>query len=160
MLKDIIIRTFQKKDLDQVLQLFYETVHTVNAKDYNELQLQAWAPERLDRENWLQSLEKNISYVADHKGMIVGFGDYNDDRYVDRLFTHKDYQGKRVVSYILQKLEKEAVNLGHREIYTEASITAKPFFESKDFICIKEQKKQHNGQIFINYVMKKYPSHK
>lgn len=41
MLKDIIIRTFQKKDLDQVLQLFYETVHTVNAKDYNELQLQA-----------------------------------------------------------------------------------------------------------------------
>ena len=42
MLKDIIIRTFQKEDLDQVLQLFYETVHTVNAKDYNELQLQAW----------------------------------------------------------------------------------------------------------------------
>ena len=74
MLKDIIIRTFQKEDLDQVLQLFYETVHTVNAKDYNELQLQAWAPERLDRENWLQSLEKNISYVADHKGVIVGFG--------------------------------------------------------------------------------------
>ena len=32
------------------------------------------APERLDRENWLQSLEKNISYVADHKGMIVGLG--------------------------------------------------------------------------------------
>lgn len=131
MLKDIIIRTFQKEDLDQVLQLFYETVHTVNAKDYNELQLQAWAPERLDRENWLQSLEKNISYVADHKGVIVGFGDYNDDCYVDRLFTHKDYQGKRVASYILQKLEKEAVNLGHREIYTEASITAKPFLKVK-----------------------------
>ena len=88
--------------------MFYETVHTVNAKDYNELQLQAWAPERLDRENWLQSLEKNISYVADHKGMIVGFGDYNDDRYVDRLFTHKDYQGKRVASYILQKLERSS----------------------------------------------------
>ncbi|MES5884921.1 MULTISPECIES: GNAT family N-acetyltransferase [unclassified Bacillus cereus group] len=113
MLKDIIIRTFQKEDLNQVLQLFYETVHTVNAKDYNE------------------------------------------DHYVDRLFTHKYYQGKRIASSILQKLEKEAVNLGHREIYTEASITAKPFFESKGFICIKEQKKQHNGQIFINYVMKK-----
>ena len=32
MLKDIIVRTFQKEDLEQVLQLFYETVHTVNAK--------------------------------------------------------------------------------------------------------------------------------
>ncbi|MEC3484178.1 GNAT family N-acetyltransferase, partial [Bacillus cereus] len=92
---------------------------------------------------------------ADHNGVIVGFGDYNEDHYVDRLFTHKYYQGKRIASSILQKLEKEAVNLGHREIYTEASITAKPFFESKGFICIKEQKKQHNGQIFINYVMKK-----
>ncbi|AXO94348.1 GNAT family N-acetyltransferase [Bacillus anthracis] len=123
MLKDTIIRTFHKEDLEQVLQLFYETVHTINAKDYN--------------------------------GVIVGFGDYNEDHYVDRLFTHKDYQGKRIASYILQKLEQEAVNLEHRGIYTEASITAKPFFESKGFICIKEQKKQHNGQVFTNYVMKK-----
>ncbi|PGT17305.1 GNAT family N-acetyltransferase [Bacillus cereus] len=155
MLKDIIIRTFQKEDLEQVLQLFYETVHTVNAKDYNLLQLQAWAPERLDRESWLQSLEKNISYVADNNGLIVGFGDYNDEQYIDRLFTHKDYQGKGIASYILQKLEEEAVKLQHRDIYTEASITAKPFFERKGYICIKEQKKQRNGQFFINYVMKK-----
>ncbi|MDT3495848.1 GNAT family N-acetyltransferase [Bacillus toyonensis] len=155
MLTDIIIRTFQKEDLDQVLQLFYETVHTVNARDYNELQLQAWAPKRLDKERWLQSLEKNICYVADYRDVIVGFGDYNDEHYIDRLFTHKDYQGKAVASYILQKLEKEAVNLGHGDIYTEASITAKSFFERKGFICIKEQKKQRNGQIFINYVMKK-----
>ncbi|MGH1285383.1 GNAT family N-acetyltransferase [Bacillus toyonensis] len=155
MLTDIIIRTFQKEDLDQVLQLFYETVHTVNARDYNELQLQAWAPKRLDKERWLQPLEKNICYVADYRDVIVGFGDYNDEHYIDRLFTHKDYQGKGVASYILQKLEKEAVNLGHGDIYTEASITAKSFFERKGFICIKEQKKQHNGQIFINYVMKK-----
>ncbi|MBU4638303.1 GNAT family N-acetyltransferase [Bacillus toyonensis] len=155
MLTDIIIRTFQKEDLETVLQLFYETVHTVNARDYNELQLQAWAPKRLDRERWLQSLEKNICYVAEYRGVIVGFGDYNDEHYIDRLFTHKDYQGKGVASYILQKLEKEAVNLGHGDIYIEASITAKSFFERKGFICIKEQKKQHNGQIFINYVMKK-----
>lgn len=155
MLTDIIIRTFQKEDLETVLQLFYETVHTVNARDYNELQLQAWAPKRLDRERWLQSLEKNICYVAEYRGVIVGFGDYNDEYYIDRLFTHKDYQGKGIASYILQKLEKEAANLGHGDIYTEASITAKSFFERKGFICIKEQKKQHNGQIFINYVMKK-----
>ncbi|MEK7015450.1 GNAT family N-acetyltransferase [Bacillus sp. FSL R9-9410] len=155
MFKDIKIRTFQKEDLEQVLQLFYETVHTVNAQDYNTLQLQTWAPKRLNRESWLKSLEKNISYVADNNGVIVGFGDYNDEHYIDRLFTHKDYQGKGIASYILQKLEKEAMKLEHRDIYTEASITAKPFFESKGFICIKEQKKQHNGQIFINYVMKK-----
>ncbi|OFD38500.1 GNAT family N-acetyltransferase [Bacillus mycoides] len=155
MFKDIKIRTFQKEDLEQVLQLFYETVHTVNAQDYNKLQLQAWVPKRLNRESWLKSLEKNISYVADNNGVIVGFGDYNDEHYINRLFTHKDYQGKGIASYILQKLEKEVMKLEHRDIYTEASITAKPFFESKGYICIKEQNKQHNGQIFINYIMKK-----
>ncbi|OFD06774.1 acetyltransferase [Bacillus thuringiensis] len=102
MLTDIIIRTFQKEDLETVLQLFYETVHTVNARDYNELQLQAWAPKRLDRERWLQSLEKNICYVAEYRGVIVGFGDYNDEHYIDRLFTHKDYQGKGVASHRYQ----------------------------------------------------------
>lgn len=49
MLKDTIIRAFHKDDLGQVLQLFYETVHTINAKDYNVLQLEAWAPDQLDR---------------------------------------------------------------------------------------------------------------
>ncbi|CAH2462673.1 GNAT family N-acetyltransferase [Bacillus sp. S4] len=155
MFKDIKIRTFHQEDLEQVLQLFYETVHTVNAQDYNTLQLQSWAPKRLNRESWLKSLEKNISYVADNNGVIVGFGDYNDEHYINRLFTHKDYQGKGIASYILQKLEKEVMKLEHRDIYTEASITAKPFFESKGYICIKEQNKQHNGQIFINYIMKK-----
>lgn len=82
-------------------------------------------------------------------------GDYNDEHYINHLFTHKDYQGKGIASYILQKLEKEVMKLEHRDIYTEASITAKPFFESKGYICIKEQNKQHNGQIFINYIMKK-----
>ena len=127
MLKDMIIRTFHKEDLEQVLQLFYETVHTINAKDYNVLQLQAWAPDQLDRESWLKSLEKNISYVADYNGMIVGFGDYNEDHYVDRLFTHKDYQRKRIASYILQKLEQEAVNLGHRGFIQKQVLQQNPF---------------------------------
>ena len=39
-------------------------------QDYNVLQLQAWAPERLDRK-LVTVFEKNISYVADHNGVIV-----------------------------------------------------------------------------------------
>ena len=58
--------------------------------------------------------------------MIVGFGDYNEDHYVDRLFTHKDYQGKRIASYILQKLE-QAVNLGHRGFIQKQVLQQNPF---------------------------------
>ena len=39
----MIIRPYQPEDCEALARLFYETVHTVNAKDYTEQQLNAWA---------------------------------------------------------------------------------------------------------------------
>ncbi|RFT67736.1 N-acetyltransferase [Bacillus clarus] len=47
------------------------------------------------------------------------------------MFTHKDHQGRGIASRLLQKLEEAAMKLGDKEIYIEASITAKHFFENK-----------------------------
>ncbi|MFC7393806.1 GNAT family N-acetyltransferase [Scopulibacillus cellulosilyticus] len=149
------IRRFKSADLEQILELFYDTVHTVNAKDYHLVQLEAWAPKTPDRSRWMNSLKENISYAAEINGKIIGFGDFNNEAYLDKLFTHKDYQGKGVASKILNTLEQEAMKLGCKEIYTEASITARPFFENKGYTCLNRQNKKHNGQVFINYIMRK-----
>ena len=151
----MIIREFIKYDLEQILQLFYNTIHTINIKDYSKSQLDAWALKSPDKEKWLHSLENNLAYVSELNGEIIGFGDLNDKRYIDRLFTHKDYQGIGVASKILSTLEQEAKKLGYREVYTEASITAKPFFFNREYKILQSQNKHHNGQVFINYIMKK-----
>ncbi len=39
----MIIRKYKNEDCDSVANLFYETVHSVNAKDYSAEQLSAWA---------------------------------------------------------------------------------------------------------------------
>ena len=39
----MILRSYISADLDELLTLFYETVHTVNARDYTPQQLDAWA---------------------------------------------------------------------------------------------------------------------
>ena len=39
----MIIRRYKNADCDMVAKLFYETVHSVNAKDYTEEQLSVWA---------------------------------------------------------------------------------------------------------------------
>lgn len=41
-------------------------------------------------------------------------------------------------------------------VTSDVSITAKPFFESKDFVVVTPQKKIINEVEFLNYKMQKY----
>jgi putative acetyltransferase len=50
---------------------------------------------------------------------------------------------------------KKAQDLKFDEIFTDASKTAKPFFEAQGFKVMKNQIKKFNSVDFINYRMKK-----
>lgn len=151
------IRRFTAADLDMVLQLFYDTVHYVNSKDYTQEQVNAWAPQKPDKQRWLDSLLQHSTYVAELDNQIVGFADITDKGYLDRLYTHKDFQGRGIATALLKKVEQQAKEQGSRVITTEASITAKSFFEHHGYYCIQAQNKVHrSGVIFLNYLMSKH----
>ena len=42
------LRRYNSSDLKEITELFYDTVHTVNAADYTEEQLSAWASGEVD----------------------------------------------------------------------------------------------------------------
>lgn len=150
------IRRFHPSDLKALLQLFYDTVHTINSKDYSSEQIKAWAPENPDVERWGTSLAHNITYVAEINNRIVGFADLTALGELDRLYTHKDYQGKGIGSQLLHTLEAEARKLHLKSISTESSITAKPFFERHGYEVLKIQQKKHrSGLTFLNFIMYK-----
>lgn len=50
-IRKIEIRKYQFKDIKAITRLFYETVHTVNAKDYTKEQLNVWATDNVDLKN-------------------------------------------------------------------------------------------------------------
>ena len=151
------LRKYIAQDLEQVIQLFKDTVHSVNARDYDETQRNAWAPhDNPERyKQFAKRLEQNICYVVDLDGKIIGFGDMSHDGYFDRLFTHKDHQRQGVAALIYLQLEQDARDLGLKEIRTEASITAKGAAERGGFEVVEVQDKVHNGVTFRNYVMVK-----
>jgi len=151
----ITIRKFRAEDIDAVVRLFRDTIHSVNAKDYTKAQLDAWAPEKIDNARWCQKLLSHYTVVAEKDGIICGFGDIYENRYFDHLFVHKDYQGQGVASKIVATIEGYADQKGIKTIEVHVSVTARTFFISKGYAVVAPQKVTHNGQEFTNYVMKK-----
>ncbi|HFD7896643.1 TPA: GNAT family N-acetyltransferase [Legionella pneumophila] len=151
------IRTYKLGDEAEIYQLFYDTVHHINCKDYTEEQLDTWAPRNPDLSSWANSLSKNHSFVAIHaeSNRIIGFADLEENGCLNRGYVHKDYQGQGIGKSLLLARENRARELGIKQLFSEVSITAKPFFEKCGYVTIKEQTKVLNGISFINYYMVK-----
>ncbi|KEK23470.1 GNAT family N-acetyltransferase [Bacillus gaemokensis] len=152
------IMKFDRQDTEEIIHLFYDTVHSVNAKDYSESQLDAWAPKEEKQSKvkiWRDSLHQNITYVAKINDMIVGFSDIMHTGYLDRLFVHKGYQGKGIATALIEKIELEARKLNLQEINTNASITAKRFFQRRGYNVVSEQQVERKGITLTNFHMRK-----
>ena len=89
------LRRYRAQDLPALAQLFYDTVHTVNARDYDEGQLNAWAPGEIDEPRWRETLAAHFSLVAEGEaGGVLGFADLDEAAgYLDRLYVHAAHQG-------------------------------------------------------------------
>ncbi len=49
------IRMYQLEDCREIVELFYNTVHSINSRDYNSAQLDVWAPKEIDIDSWDKS---------------------------------------------------------------------------------------------------------
>lgn len=145
----MIIRVYQPSDCERLAELFYKTVHTVNATDYTKEQLDAWATGTVDLKEWNQSFEDHYSLVALDDEIIVGFGDIDKSGYLDRLFVHPDYQGRGIATAICNQLEQNVQG----NVVTHSSITARPFFAKRGYKLVKEQQVERQGILLTNFVM-------
>lgn len=147
----MLIRQYRTSDCRELAELFYNTVHTVNARDYSKEQLDAWADGQADLKKWDLSFREHFTVVAVWDGIIAGFGDIDKTGYLDRLYVHFDYQGKGIATAICNRLESAV----QENIVTHASVTARPFFEKRGYKVVKEQQVDRQGIFLTNFVMVK-----
>jgi len=148
------LRKYKTSDCERLAELFYVTVHSVNARDYTKEQLDAWATGKVDLKAWDSSFSEHYTLVAVENGdIIVGFGDVDSSGYLDRLYVHKDYQRQGIATAICDELEH---SVRRPFITTHASITAKPFFLNRGYIVTKRQEVIRQGVTLTNYVMEKH----
>ncbi|MDF2858932.1 MAG: family N-acetyltransferase [Neobacillus sp.] len=149
------LRKYKSEDCAALAELFFNTVHAVNAKDYTTAQLKAWATGTVDLNTWNQSFLEHNTVIAEINGTITGFGDMDDEGYLDRLYVHKDYQNIGIATAIVNELEQQAILSGVFLFTTHASITAKPFFEKRGYRTLKENTVIRNDTKLTNFIMEK-----
>ena len=152
----IEIRIYRPDDLEALIDLFNGSVRKIAGRDYSPSQVAAWAPEDVDRERWRTRRAGKPTWVAVVNGRMVGFIDLEPNGHIDMLFVHADHQRQGVASALMAQVEQAAAEQGIARLFTEASITAKPFFESRGFQVITSQTVPWRGEHFLNYRMDKH----
>ena len=148
----IKIRQYVAGDIDKICELFYLTVHTVNAEDYTPAELDAWADGSPDKARWNKEFTERKALVAEIDGKLAGFADMDTTGYLDRLYVAADCVRKGVGSALLTALEARRP----LPVYTTyASITATPFFLKAGYVIIRENTVTRKGVTLKNYLMQK-----
>lgn len=149
----ITVRLFHVADAEAIAQLFHDTVRQINRRDYTEAQVRAWAPDDLHFRNWAEICANRFTVVAEDAGVIAGFAELEADGHIDCFYCHQHYQGQGVGRMLYQAIADHAVAAGLNRLFTEASITAKPFFEHLGFTVVAAQTVRRRGETFRNYRM-------
>lgn len=151
--REVILRKGKLHDLDKVLILFEETIDSCCKNDYNLQQIKAWQLSAKNIDRWKTALENQFFIVAEINKKIVGFGSLKNEDYLDFLYTDKDFLRKGVANRIFNRLESISKKTGFKKLKADVSKTALPFFESKGFKIVKENKNIISEVEIINYKM-------
>ncbi len=151
---EIVLRPYEVGDCSPMAQLFYNTVHSVNKSDYSQEQLDAWASGIIDFNAWHEKFSSSVTIIAECQGVLRGFANRAARGEIDFLYVHKDYQRQGIGSIMLRFLEMQR----HGELpWAFVSLTARPFFESRGYAVLRENRVLRKGVVLKNYLMKKSP---
>lgn len=150
----LTIRPYQSADLDAVIAIFQGAVRKVAVRDYDQAQIDAWA--QVERDRWEVRRLSRPTWIAFVGQSPAGFTDLEADGHLDMMFVHPAHQGVGVATALLERVEASAQEQGLARLFTEASITARPFFERRGFRVVTAQSVEVRGQRLTNFRMEKF----
>lgn len=137
--------------------VFEEAVRVTCCKDYTPSQVEAWV-QRATSSRWRELLSGDLHFLAavsQPSGEVAGFISVRGDGYLHSLFVHPAHQRRGVASFLLRAAEEEARRSEAPDLFSEVSLTAKPFFLSQGFSVEQEQTMRVNGVELTNFRMRK-----
>lgn len=150
------IRRARTDDLPALRALFRLTVCTVNRRNYSQEEVEDWACCGDDTMRWQRWMAAyRIFVLPDSTGSLIGYTAVSDAGELHSLFVHPQHQGKGVATRLLERAEAVAYAAGARCIVTEASLTARPFFERRGYRTVMQQQRRACRLMLTNFRMEK-----
>jgi GNAT superfamily N-acetyltransferase len=115
----MIIKNFEKKDIEKVIRL----CHSV-WPDLTIIELKKHFAKKIRKQD-------NNGFVAIEDNKIVGFigfseGYFRDSDYLDWVFVDKEYRGKGIAERLIKEFEKDAKKRGVKRIFSTTIRKNKP----------------------------------
>lgn len=155
MLFKVLIRRFKNDDTSNVISVFEDAIMNIASQDYNEEQCRAWSQYGQDHDRFQAALQEGITLVAEDEHGIVAYGQLHPADHVNYLYCRARGKGKGCATRILANLESEASRQGVHSLYTEASLTARSFFEKNGYEVLEQEIVSRNGIKLPRFKMKK-----
>jgi putative acetyltransferase len=151
----ITLRAYRQDDAPALLALYRDTIRRVNSRDYSPMQIAAWASDDIDLAYWGGQFAGRFVPVAEEDGRPVGFAELEADGHIGRVYVSADHQRRGIGGKLIAAMTAEVRRVGLARLFTEASITARPFFEAQGFTDLAPQDETYNGVKFAIYRMER-----
>lgn len=151
----MIIRRYRAGEEERLWQLYHDTTHIANGRDYTREQCERWAPADMDMLKWKERIRARNPFVAEEEGRILGFAELEPDGHIDYFYCDHDHLRKGVGRKLYQAIEEEARRLMIPRLHAAVSVTAKPFFLQMGFVVVKEQHNIVCDAVAPNFLMQK-----
>lgn len=149
------LRPYVPADAVPTLDVFQRAIRSTAAADYTPEQIAAWSSDDRDRREWAAARAAADTVVAVDEGRVVGFIDIDGDGYIDMLFVDPGFGRRGVAAALLEVVVVAARAAGIVELTTNASLTARPFFERYGFGVVAEQHPVVRGVQLTNFALRR-----
>lgn len=146
------IRKSTIADVQQIVQDYFNIIHLLNEPYYGSQQLEAWIPRDSAEhtEKWEPVVAGDHAYVYEVDGRIVGFGAFETERGLLRLFATINAQNSGIEKRLLDYLLPEAKAAGIDYLVLVATPGEKEIFEQLGFDA-----QETHAQLFTHMMSKK-----
>jgi putative acetyltransferase len=135
----LVVRPALESDFGALGRVFHGAVHQIAKRDYTEEQMRAWSPGELGAEHWRRRTVKLEVRVAALESVVAGFIGFSRSGYIDLLFVLPEFARRGVARALLLNAESLLGQLGVESAWTEASLTARGFFQAMGYRAAREQ---------------------